>query len=90
MGASSHTAPRDPRSTLSEVFGFASFRGQQEEVVRHVAAGGDALVLMVRSVVVPQEWNALLNVRHPDMARVIVRGSDPFRLDPRLVTNGAS
>lgn len=47
---------------------------------------GDALVLLVRSVVVPQEWNVLLNVRHLDMARVMVKHCEPFRLDPRLVS----
>jgi len=31
---------------LNTVFGFAAFRGAQEEIVRHVAGGGDALVLM--------------------------------------------
>jgi ATP-dependent DNA helicase RecQ len=36
----------DPLSILREVFGYAGFRGQQAEVVEHVAAGGDALVLM--------------------------------------------
>lgn len=46
---------------------------------------GDALALMVRSVVVPQEWNALLNVGHADMARVAVLTSEPFRFDPRLL-----
>jgi RES domain-containing protein len=46
---------------------------------------GDALVMLVRSVVVPQEWNALINVRHADMARVVVRKEEPFRLDPRLL-----
>ena len=46
--------------------------------------GGEALMMLVRSVVVPQEWNALINVRHPDMARVAVREEEPFRLDPRL------
>lgn len=46
--------------------------------------GGAALALMVRSVVVPQEWNLLLNPRHPDMARVRVQENEPFRLDPRL------
>ena len=34
------------RSVLKEVFGYAAFRGPQEEIVRHVAAGGDCLVLM--------------------------------------------
>ena len=45
---------------------------------------GDALALMVRSIVVPQEWNMLLNPRHPDMARVVTQTSEAFRLDPRL------
>jgi ATP-dependent DNA helicase RecQ len=41
------TAPTDdPRRVLREVFGFSSFRGRQEEIIRHVIAGGDALVLM--------------------------------------------
>jgi len=34
------------RGLLKEVFGYAAFRGPQEEIVRHVAAGGDCLVLM--------------------------------------------
>jgi len=35
----------DPAAVLRRVFGFPGFRGQQEQVVRHVVAGGDALVL---------------------------------------------
>ncbi len=31
---------------LQTVFGYPSFRGQQAEIVAHVAGGGDALVLM--------------------------------------------
>ncbi len=31
---------------LEEIFGYASFRGAQREIVDHVCAGGDALVLM--------------------------------------------
>ncbi|MFX1735199.1 DNA helicase RecQ [Paraburkholderia sp. A1RI_3L] len=31
---------------LNEVFGYPAFRGQQGEIVEHVASGGDALVLM--------------------------------------------
>jgi ATP-dependent DNA helicase RecQ len=37
------TAPLD---VLREVFGYAAFRGPQQSIVEHVAAGGDALVLM--------------------------------------------
>jgi ATP-dependent DNA helicase RecQ len=38
--------PHDPVEVLRQVFGFPGFRGQQDAVVRHVVAGGDALVLM--------------------------------------------
>jgi ATP-dependent DNA helicase RecQ len=34
------------RGLLKEVFGYAAFRGPQEDIVEHVAAGGDCLVLM--------------------------------------------
>ena len=35
-----------PLAVLSRIFGYASFRGQQQEIVEHVVAGGDAIVLM--------------------------------------------
>jgi ATP-dependent DNA helicase RecQ len=36
----------DPRAILHEIFGYERFRGPQAEIVDHVIAGGDALVLM--------------------------------------------
>ena len=36
----------DPATVLHEVFGHKAFRGRQLEVVEHILAGGDALVLM--------------------------------------------
>ena len=39
--------PEDsPQQILEQVFGYASFRGAQGDIVRHVTDGGDALVLM--------------------------------------------
>ena len=38
--------PSAARAVLRETFGYAAFRDAQEEVVDHVVAGGDALVLM--------------------------------------------
>ncbi|MDP2006526.1 MAG: DNA helicase RecQ [Rubrivivax sp.] len=35
-----------PQGVLHEVFGYPQFRGAQQEIVDHVVAGGDALVLM--------------------------------------------
>lgn len=37
---------RDPLEVLQRVFGYASFRGPQEAIVRHVIGGGSGLVLM--------------------------------------------
>lgn len=39
-------AARTPEAVLHEVFGYARFRGEQQAIVEHVGAGGDALVLM--------------------------------------------
>ena len=36
----------DPRALLHDVFGFSAFRGEQEAIVRCVAGGEDALVVM--------------------------------------------
>jgi ATP-dependent DNA helicase RecQ len=38
--------PPGLQQVLHEVFGYTAFRGAQSEIVEHVAAGGDALVLM--------------------------------------------
>jgi ATP-dependent DNA helicase RecQ len=37
---------RDPLAVLNAVFGLPAFRGAQEQIVRHVAGGGNCLVLM--------------------------------------------
>ncbi|MDP9899573.1 RecQ family ATP-dependent DNA helicase [Variovorax ginsengisoli] len=39
-------ADASPATILHEVFGYAQFRGAQADIVDHVVAGGDALVLM--------------------------------------------
>ncbi|MGW5244178.1 DNA helicase RecQ [Streptomyces sp. NPDC004129] len=42
-------APSDgseARATLHRIFGYESFRGEQEAIIEHVVAGGDAVVLM--------------------------------------------
>ncbi|MEI8264983.1 MAG: DNA helicase RecQ [Betaproteobacteria bacterium] len=38
--------PADALQVLRDVFGYSAFRGGQAEIVGHVSAGGDALVLM--------------------------------------------
>jgi ATP-dependent DNA helicase RecQ len=41
-----NSPPRSPAQILHDVFGYTHFRGPQQAIVEHVAAGGDALVLM--------------------------------------------
>jgi ATP-dependent DNA helicase RecQ len=41
-----NTGTATPEGVLRSVFGYPSFRGFQREVIEHVVAGGDALVLM--------------------------------------------
>lgn len=36
----------DALAVLHRVFGYDAFRGSQQEIIDHVAGGGDALVLM--------------------------------------------
>src|SRR5579863_6565808 len=38
--------PQTSLAVLRRVFGYPSFRGQQQGIIDHVAAGGDAIVLM--------------------------------------------
>ena len=40
------TAPTPAHTVLHDVFGYEQFRGPQQDIVEHVIAGGDALVLM--------------------------------------------
>lgn len=42
----SPTTPSEALSCLRRVFGYDAFRGEQETIIEHVVAGGDALVLM--------------------------------------------
>ncbi len=42
----SEVAAKDPREILRAVFGYEAFRGAQEDIIRRVIAGEDALALM--------------------------------------------
>ncbi|MFI6687607.1 DNA helicase RecQ [Streptomyces sp. NPDC050485] len=45
-GTQTVAAESEARQTLHRVFGYEAFRGAQGEVIEHVVAGGDAVVLM--------------------------------------------
>jgi RES domain-containing protein len=52
-------------------------------------ARGAALILLVPSIVVPQERNAIINVLHPAMRAVRLAANEAFRFDPRLLAPAA-
>jgi len=43
-----------------------------------------SVALLVPSVAVEGEWNALINPDHPDAKKIEVVSAKPFRLDPRM------
>ncbi|MFH8471192.1 DNA helicase RecQ [Streptomyces sp. NPDC018000] len=45
-GVTMDVTESEARQTLHRVFGYEAFRGEQEAIVDHVVAGGDAVVLM--------------------------------------------
>ncbi|MFD5789159.1 DNA helicase RecQ [Streptomyces sp. NPDC127037] len=45
-GGAAGATESEARRTLHRVFGYEAFRGEQEAIVDHVVAGGDAVVLM--------------------------------------------
>jgi RES domain-containing protein len=44
-----------------------------------------SLALKVPSIIVPSEFNFLINPLHPNFEGLIVEAAKPFRLDPRLL-----
>ncbi|MFE4668297.1 DNA helicase RecQ [Streptomyces sp. NPDC056716] len=46
IGGMAAVAGSEALETLHKIFGYESFRGEQEAVIEHVVAGGDAVVLM--------------------------------------------
>jgi RES domain-containing protein len=49
------------------------------------AIAGRSLVLRVPSVVVPDEFNLLINPKHPDISRVTLSRVEAYALDRRLL-----
>jgi RES domain-containing protein len=50
------------------------------------AAELDALALLVPSVIIHNEWNVLINPKHPEAGQIKLRDLKPFHFDKRLVS----
>ena len=47
--------------------------------------GGASALMLAPSVIVPEEFNVLINPAHPDSAKVTARKVRPWTYDPRLL-----
>ncbi|HEY6389656.1 MAG TPA: RES family NAD+ phosphorylase [Bryobacteraceae bacterium] len=54
------------------------------ELGDHWLASSGSAVLRVRSAVIPEEFNFLLNPRHPGFSQIVVEPAIPFIFDERL------
>ncbi|MBW4053424.1 MAG: RES domain-containing protein [Proteobacteria bacterium] len=58
------------------------------EVIRNIGQDwlqrAKSVCLMVPSAIVPEEWNYLLNLRHPDFSKLIFGVPEEFHFDRRL------
>jgi len=61
-----------PAGDASKAFGDRWLRGSYRAALK------------VPSVIVPEEWNLLLNPQHPDFKRVELVSQREFRFDPRM------
>ncbi|HYU45796.1 MAG TPA: RES family NAD+ phosphorylase, partial [Terriglobales bacterium] len=46
---------------------------------------GKSAVLRVPSVIIPSEYNYVLNVAHPQFGKIKIREAESFGFDPRLL-----
>ena len=46
---------------------------------------GERCLLLVPSVLAPNENNCLINPAHPDYKRIVIHAPEPLRYDPRLL-----
>ncbi len=67
---------------------FDNFRDKKAECQRlghDWYTAGSSLILKVPSVIIPKEWNYLINTQHPDFGKVAIESIEPFySFDPRL------
>jgi len=78
------TLPSRPRLRRYDRMRAPRSISASQEVGRRWIDDGTTLALVVPSVIVPQERNYVLNVRHPQFARLEIPKPEPFSLDDRL------
>lgn len=82
--------PEDYRLVAIETgdVGYEDAQPQATETARAFGdkwlASGRSAILRVPSVIVPEEWNVLINPHHPHAQHIQVESQRPFQFDARL------
>lgn len=71
-----------------KILSLGDIQSQRSETPQHLEdmwlEVGESAILRVPSVIVPSEFNYLLNPRHPDFVRIVASVPSPFAFDERL------
>lgn len=73
-----------PPASLPRGWDAESPPAELQELGTAWIASGRSLLVRVPSVVIPHEWNVLINPAHPDVVKLGVLAPKPFSLDPRM------
>jgi len=71
-------------SDLQDDWNGPTATGETKDIGTRWSRRESSAVLRVPSVIVSEEHNYLLNLRHPDFQRIRFHSSKPFRFDFRL------
>ncbi len=90
------SVPDDAAATTVHIGQFEKLMANSDPLAACRAVGdawlqdGGALIMMTPSVIVPEEWNVMLNPSHEGMEEVRVERSRRFHFDPRLRNRGSA
>lgn len=71
-------------SALPENWNQTPFSNGTQKYWREFTSTDKTAVLRVPSVIIPQEWNYLIDPLHKDVKRIKVRTCNPLRIDQRF------
>lgn len=73
-----------PIQKLPEGWNRTPFNKGSQQYWRHFIEDRKAAVLRVPSVIIPEEWNYLIDPEHPDSKKIKVRSCNPLQVDARF------
>jgi RES domain-containing protein len=86
VGLPAEVIERLPRQALSAQWTHEPPLAETQAVGDGWVRENRSAVLAVPSVIIPEEFNYLLNPAHPDFKKISIGKPQPFAFDPRLLT----